>query len=312
MQALSYARFGGPEVLELHDVAPPTITADEVLVRVKATGLNPLEWKFREGKMTLMSGKKFPQVVGTEFSGVVVDAGARVRAFAAGDEVFGFVDRKRGGSFQELVAVRPALIARKPADVSFEEAATICVVGTAAWMALVEKAEVRAGQSILINGCTGGLGIWATQMANRRGLDVTGVTGTDGLATARQLGCHHVIDYQTASVFDDGRAYDVVLDAADVLSFGQAKKLLKSGGVFLNPTPTPAQIVGAFLGNLLPGKKHHVILGAPDEERIRHLAEEASEIELLVHETFPLSQAPAAYAYAEGNSFVGKVVVTVG
>ena len=312
MQALSYDQFGGTDVLRLATLPAPAAEGGELLVRVKAAALNPIQWKFREGQMKMMSGKKFPQYVGGEFAGVVESVGSGITTFKPGDEVFGFVNRKRGGAMQEVVAVTPDLIAHKPANVSFAQAASICVTGTAAHIGLVEKAKIKSGQTILINGCTGGLGLWATQIARRAGLEVTGVCGTDAVDTARRLGCHHVVDYQREDVTARGQRYDIVLDAAHVLSFGDAKGLLNPGGTFLNPTPTPGQIVGSFFGNLLPGKKHHVILGAPDAKRIRQLGTWAGDgYEILVHKTFPLAQAREAFNYAEAGGYVGKVVVTM-
>lgn len=313
MKALAYQKFGGPDVLELIDIPEPVIATDELLVQVKNVSLNPIEWKFRKGEMKLMSGSRFPQFVGGEFSGVVQQTGPAVTGFAPGDEVFGFINAKRGGAIQEKIAVKPHLIARKPENIPFETAASLSVVGIAAMTGLFKTTSIKAGQRILITGCTGNMGMWAVQIAKDAGLYVTGVCSTYGVETARKLGCDRVIDYKKEEVSDLKETFDIVFDTASSLTFDGIKPMLNKNGVFLNPTPTPAQILGSLIGNLFSGKKHKVILGAPNQVFLNELAGYVSRKNFYVpvHKVFPLQEFRPAYMMAEKGGFIGKIVLQI-
>ncbi len=311
MKALGYNRFGGTEVLEIIEAQEPIISDMEILVRVKTVSLNSIEWKFRKGEMKMMSGKKFPQFMGREFSGIVEKVGKKVTSFKSGDEVFGFSNQKRGGSLQEKVAVLADLITHKPKNISFEQAASISTVGIAVMIGLYKSVRMKPNQKILINGCVGNMGIWATQIASRENLDITGVCSTSGVDFAKKLGCKTVINYQKESIFNNGEKYDIVFDTANVLDFSSAKKLLKKGGTFLNPAPALSQIIGSKIFNLISSKKHQVILGAPNRVFLEKLAafSELQNFQIPIHKTFGFLEYKQAYAHAEKGGFIGKVVI---
>ncbi|WKN44940.1 NAD(P)-dependent alcohol dehydrogenase [Tunicatimonas pelagia] len=313
MKAVRYNQFGGTEQLEVAEVPTPSHQDHEVLVAVKAASINPIDGKLRRGEMKMMSGKKFPQYVGGEFSGVVQSVGQKVQNIKPGDEVLGFVNKKKGGAMQELVVVTPDLIAIKPDSISFEQAASLAVVGTAAHLGLFARAKIKAGQSILINGCTGNMGMWATYLANSYGLSVTGVCSKAHQELAKQLGCQRVIDYRQQKLSELTDTYDVVFDTADRLSFQEAKRLLNTKGIFLNPTPTLPQIIQSLVGSTFGGKKHRVILGSPDQHRLSELVKHAANgFEIMIDRTFPLEDIQQAYEYAERGGTTGKVVVNMG
>jgi NADPH:quinone reductase-like Zn-dependent oxidoreductase len=313
LEALGYNQFGGIEVLEVIEVQEPAINDSEILVRVKSVSLNSIEWKFRNGKMKLMSGKKFPQFMGVEFSGVVEKVGNNVSAYKAGDEVFGFSNKKKGGSLQEKVAVTADLITRKPQNISFEQAASIPTVGSAAMIGLYKAIRLKSHQKILINGCVGNIGIWATQIASKENLDITGACSTAGVDFAKKLGCKTVIDYKKENVFERNVRYDIVFDTANVLDFSSVKNILKKGGTFLNPTPTLSQIIGSKILNLISSKKHKVILGAPNLRFLEKLAvfSEFQNFQIPVKKIFSFPEYKQAYNYAEKGGFIGKMVINM-
>ncbi|CAN5399267.1 NAD(P)-dependent alcohol dehydrogenase [soil metagenome] len=312
MKSLVYKQFGGTDVLQIIDIETPSHGKNEILVKVISASINPIDWKFRKGEMKMMSGKTFPQFVGSDFSGIVKYVGTDVTEFKAGDEVLGFINKKKGGAMQESVVVTSDLIVKKPSNISFEKAATIPTVGMAAYIALFEKAKITKGQSILINGCTGSVGLWATQIAMEAGLEITGVCSSNGMELARKLGCQRVIDYRKQKVMELKEAYDIVFDTASSMTFADAKRLLKPNGVFLNPTPNLQQIIGSLFINLISRKKHKVVLGSPNKNNLQKLADYAHDgFELLVHKTFVFVKNKEAYAYAEKGGFIGKIVVSL-
>jgi NADPH:quinone reductase-like Zn-dependent oxidoreductase len=313
MKSLAYNEFGGTDVLQLIDVSKPTMGDNELLVKVKSVSLNPIEWKFRKGEMKMMSGKKFPQFVGGEFSGVIEQVGKNIVEFKPGDEVFGFINTKKGGAIQDNVVVTPNLITHKPKNISFEQAASISVVGIAAMTGLYKTAKIKRGQSILINGCTGNMAIWANQIAKQEGLRVVGACSAESQAFALQLGCDEVIDYRKQNVLSLSEKFDIVWDMANVLRFGDVKRILKNNGIFLNPTPTLPQIIGSLFGNLVSSKKHKVVLGAPNKEYLNRLADFAKQpnFQIPINKIFSFSDYKQAYDYAEKGGIVGKVVINV-
>lgn len=312
MKTLVYNRFGGTEVLELIEVAEPTINSAEILVKVKNVSLNPIEWKFRKGELKMMSGKKFPQFVGGEFSGIIEKVGSSVSEYKIGDEVFGFINRKRGGAIQEKVAVTSDLIVHKPQNVSFETASAISVVGIAAMIGLFKNVKMEKGQKILINGCTGNMGILATQIAKSKSLIVTGVCGTSSVEFAKQIGCDKVIDYKKEDVLKYSERYDIIFDTASTFNYKSVSKILMKNGVFLNPTPNLPQILGSFLNNFLSSKKHKVIMGTPNKSYLQMLANYVSKENFVIpiNKVFPFESFKEAYDYAEKGGITGKVILS--
>ncbi|MGY2134264.1 NAD(P)-dependent alcohol dehydrogenase [Hymenobacter sp. HD11105] len=237
MKKVLYNRFGGVEVLELAEVAQPALTPNEVLVRVKAVSINPLDWKIRQGEMKLVAGSTFPKGVGLDFAGVVEAVGAAVPGLHPGDDVFGLVDVLKGGALAEYVAVPAADLALKPANLSFAQAAALPVAGSAALQVLHQLVAVGPGTEILINGASGGIGMIATQLASQRGAVVTAVVGPAGTELARQWGSASVLNYREHDIKGAGKRYDVVLDLSGKLSFSAARPLLKPRGAYVNTVP---------------------------------------------------------------------------
>ena len=200
MKKVSYDQYGGVDVLKLVEVPMPTIDETTLLIKVKAASINPLDWKIRDGDMKLISGFSFPKSVGIDFAGVVQEVGSAIKAYKKGDEVMGIADIFKGGALADYVVVKEETITRKPASLSFEQAAALPVVGASAIQIFDKLAPLQPGMEVLINGATGGIGLIALQIAKRSGARVTSVVSTKGVDLARQLGSDVVINYEQQDV----------------------------------------------------------------------------------------------------------------
>jgi len=313
MKAIVYQEFGTTDVLQSVEQPTPTIQANQVLVKVKAFSINPMDWKIRKGEMTLMSGSKFPKHTGTDFSGVVEAIGASVTGFKKGDEVFGVVkNMMKEGVSAEYIAVTSTLVWKKPAHISFAQAASIPVVGTAALTAFEKMGNVNSQTKILVNGATGGFGMFLLQLLRQRGADVTAVTSTQGRESAKKWGASSVIDYTKENVLSQEATYDVVIDLSGIMGYKTAKSIMKSKAIFLNPTPKPIEILTSLLSNLFRAKKHLVILSSPSTKYTDVLLSAVEKgLEIEINKVFPFTQYKDAYQFAERGGYIGKVVVEV-
>jgi NADPH:quinone reductase-like Zn-dependent oxidoreductase len=313
MKAIVYQKFGTADVLQTVEQPIPTINANEVLVKIKAFSINPMDWKIRKGEMKLMSGSKFPKHIGTDFSGIVEDTGSSVTGFKKGDEVFGVVKNiMKEGVSAEYIAVTASLVWKKPANISFAQAASIPVVGTAAVTALEKMGNINSQTNILVNGATGGFGMFLLQLLKKRGANVTAVTSTKGVAFAKNWGASSVIDYTKEDVLSQSVTYDIVIDLSGKIGYKAAKQIMKSKAIFLNPTPKPIEIPISFFTNLFTAKKHVVILSSPATRYIDILLSAMkNKLEIEVNKVFPFARYKEAYGYAEQGGYVGKVVVEI-
>jgi NADPH:quinone reductase-like Zn-dependent oxidoreductase len=322
MRAIVQDTYGSAEVLRLTDIARPTPADDEVLLQVRAAGLDRGAWHLMRGRPFLarvafgLTRPKNP-VPGTEVAGTVVAVGSAVTRFATGDEVFG-VGR---GAFAEYTVGREDKLARKPANASFEQAAALAVSAATAVQALVDVGHVTAGQSVLVIGASGGVGSYAVQVAKARGADVTGVCSTAKLDLVRSLGADHVIDYTREDFADGTRSYDLILDIAGNPSLTRLRRALTPAGT--------AVIVGGEEGGdfsggmnrqlralaLTPFVRQRLTMfiatpGAGELERLTDLVE-AGMVTPSIDRTFPLDRAPDAMRYLETGKVRGKVVIVV-
>lgn len=308
MKKVTYSQFGNPEVLELTDVPIPDVKPNEVLVKIKAVSINPLDWKVFRGQMALISGKKFPKSVGIDFSGIVEHTTAR---FQKGDEVFGMLDSFKGGAMAEFVAVPETALSIKPQNITFEQAATLPVVGLSAWDILTQLGNLTKGDELLINGATGGIGVFLTQFAKKKGVVVTTVTGTSGLALVHKWNVDFSLDYTRQQVLEINKQFDVVVDLSGKMNRADAKKLLKNKGIFINTLPTPKTLISSFLNNLFSAKKHKLLLLKPTQENMQTIGELARDgLDFVIDRTFPLEEVVPAYRHAM-QGVTGKVVITI-
>lgn len=313
MKTIAYKEFGSTTVLQTIEESKPTIQDNQVLVKVKAVSINPLDWKIRKGEMKLMSGSKFPKHIGTDFSGIIEEIGSSVTTLKKGDEVFGVVkNNMKEGALGEYVAVSASLVWKKPTDINFHQAASIPTVGVAAVMAIQKMGTITPNTRILINGVAGGFGMFLLQLLKLKGGNTTAVTGTNAINSAKSWGANSVVDYKTEDILTRGTTYDVVVDLSGRMGYKNARTIMKSNSVFINPIPRPIDILTNPVKNLFRGKKHIVLLSAPSERHINELLHAIDNgLQIEVSKVFPFTQSKEAYEYAEKGGIVGKVVIAV-
>jgi NADPH:quinone reductase-like Zn-dependent oxidoreductase len=322
MKAIVHDSYGGPDVLELRDVDTPAAPDGEVLVRVRAASANPLDWHFLRGipyVMRAQAGLRVPKRtnVGNDVAGVVESVGAGVSRLRAGDEVFGDVM----GSFAEYVAAPEGKLERKPANLSFEQAAAVPVAGVTALQGLRDHGRLRAGKRALIVGAGGGVGTFAVQIAKSFGADVTGVCSTGKVDMVRSIGADRVVDYTHEDFTKGAERYDVVFQAAGTATPVECRRVLTpKGTLVLCSGDSSGRVIGPIgrmLGGLamspFVGQRIVSFLAKPETRDLRVLKEliEDGKVTPVIDRTYALPDAAEAIRYLEAGHAAGKVVVTV-
>ena len=323
MKAIVYERYGPPDVLELREVDKPVVGDDQVLVRVHATSVNPVDWHIMTGApymVRMMAGVLKPksEFLGVDFAGTVEAVGRDVTKFQPGDEVFG----ARDGAFADYVCVREdRAVAKKPAGVTFEQAAAVAVAAITALQGLRDKGQIQPGQKVLINGASGGVGTFAVQIAKSFGAEVTGVCSTRNVDTVRSIGADHVIDYTQEDFTRSERRYDLLLDVAGSRSWSDYRRVLDEratlvvvggpkGNRWIGPLSQAVKlrlsslagsrrVVAPFLAKI---KKEDLVV-------LRELLESGS-VTPVIDRQYELSEVPEALRYLGEGHARGKVVIT--
>lgn len=313
MKAIAYQKFGNIDVLQTIEEPKPSFQPNQVLVKVKAVSINPLDWKIRKGEMKLMSGSKLPKHIGVDFAGIVENVGLSVTNFKKGDEVFGVVKNiMKEGALAEYVAVPSTSVWKKPAHINFAQAASIPLVGAAAVTALQKMGNINAHSQILVNGSTSGFGMFLLQLLKQKGASITAVTSTKALDAAKKWGANSVVDYTKQNVLSQKNTYDIVIDLSGKMGYANAKQIMKPKSLFLNPIPKPIEIPTSLFKNLFSGKKHIVILSSPSANNIEVLLNAINTgLQIEVSKVFPFAQFKEAYQYAEQGGYIGKVAVEI-
>src|SRR6266508_6972825 len=326
MKAVVYCDYGVPN-LKFQEIEKPTPADDQLLVKVRAASVNPLDWHFIEGTPYIMRamgvGMRKPKDtrLGVDFAGTVEAVGKNVTKFKPGDEVFG----GRTGAFAEYVCVREArAVALKPARVTFEQAASVPIAGITALQGVRDKGKIQRGQKVLINGASGGVGTFAVQIAKSMGADVTGVCSTRNLDMVRSLGADHVIDYTKEDFTKGDQRYDVILDNVANHSLSECRRLLTPNGIYVmigGGGVNEQGLVGA-LGKALNAavfskfvsQKMGMMMADPSTKDLTLLADmmQSGKIKPVIDRTYKsLSEVPEAIRYLEEGHARGKVVITV-
>jgi NADPH:quinone reductase-like Zn-dependent oxidoreductase len=321
MKAIVFEKYGSPDVLELKEVAKPAPKENQVLVKVQATAVNPLDWHRMRGApfIARLDGGFFKPKdtrLGADIAGQVEAVGKNVKEFRPGDEVFGEIG---AGGLAEYVCVREDQIALKPANLSFVQAAATPVVGFTALQGLRDMGKIQAGQTVLVNGAAGGVGSFAVQLAKSYGTHVTGVCSTRNLEMVRSLGADHVIDYTQEDFTNDGQQYDLIYDAVGNRSVSDYKRALRPGGICSIAGFTTLSrlfehiILGAWASR--GGKVKIGLMGtaSPNKKDLLVIKEllEAGKVVPVIDRCYPLSETAEAIRYLETGHARGKVVVIV-
>ncbi len=325
MKAIVYHTYGSPDVLRLEEIDKPVPKDNELLVKVRAASVNPLDWHFIEGAPYIIRaigiGLFKPEVaqLGVDFAGTVEAVGSKVTQFKPGDEVFG----AKTGAFAEYLSVSPNRVAMKPANLTFEQTASVPVAAITALQGLRDGGKIQAGQKVLINGASGGVGTFAVQIAKSFGADVTGVCSTRNVDMVRKLGANQVIDYTKEDFTQSGQHYDIVLDNVANHSLLECRRILNPGGRYvliggggLNENrwigtlarPLKALVLSRFvtqdMGMLLAD------ISPQDLNTLRDLMQ-SGKVTPVIDRTYTFNQIPEALRYLEEGHARGKVVINL-
>lgn len=330
MKAIVYKEYGSPDVLQLKEVEKPTPKDNDILIKVYATSVNYgdlvardfrhvtprqfnmpfLFWLFAR----IYFGLRTPKVsiLGSEFAGEIEAVGKDVTRFQAGDQVFGYLGQSMGAYAEYLCMAENGVVARKPANMTYEEAAVVPSGGMTA-LSLLKKVHIQSGQKVLINGASGGIGTIAVQLAREAGADVTGVCSTPRLELVKSLGADTVIDYTKEDFTQRSEAYDCIFDILGRSSFSRCKRSLKPNGRYLLASFKMKQLLQMLRTNIHGSKKVICALAPQSTEDLIALREriEAGKIKAIIDRRYSLEQAAEAHRYAEKGHRTGYVVITV-
>lgn len=332
MKAFLLDRYKKKGALRLGDMPEPELRDHDVLVKIHAAALNMLDAKVRDGEFKVFLPNRFPLVLGHDLSGEVIRVGSRVRALKAGDHVFARVRDGRIGTFATRIAVDEADVALKPKNLSMAEAASLPLVGLTAWQALVERADLKPGQKILIHAGSGGVGTFAIQLAKHLGATVATTTSTSNIELVKRLGADVVIDYRQEDFSTLLRDFDVVLNSLDAVTLEKSLEVLKPGGKLISISGPPDAAFAKSIGlsgffqlvmRLLSlgirrkakrrGVEYSFLFMRAQGEQLGKIAAlvESGAIRPVVDRVFPFPEINDAMAYLETGRAKGKIVIAV-
>ncbi len=318
MKAMTYTRYGSPDVLQLTEVEKPIPGVGEVRVKIHAASVNSWDWDLVRGKpylYRLLFGLFKPKrsIIGADIAGIVDAVGPEVHQFQPGDAVFGDLSEDTWGGFAEYVCAPEQALMQKPAGMTFEEAAATPQAAVLALQGLCEHRPLQPGHKVLINGAGGGVGTFAIQMAKSFGAEVTGVDSTEKQDLLRSIGADHVIDYTKEDFTKNGLRYDLIMDVVANRSIFTYKRSLLPNGIFVMVGGTiPAILQTALLGSFISGKKMGLLIHKANKDLavITNLIE-TGKIKPVIDKRYPLSETAAAISYLGAGHARGKVVITV-
>jgi len=316
MKATIINQFGNPDVFEIIDIDKPTIKEDQLLIKVFATSINPIDWKQRKGNHKFILGSPFPITLGYDVSGEVVEVGSEINNLKIGDKVFGVLDNKYGGALAEYAIGHEKCFAKIPENISNEEAAAFPMVALTSLQALRDKANLKVGQTILINGASGGVGHMALQIAKLMQAKVIAVASDKSQDFIKQFDPDEFIDYTKQNILELNQKVDVFFDVASNYTFPKTKHLLNPGGVYLNLEyiNTLKKMPVYKLHQLFSkGKKAKSLLMKQSSEDFEIISKWITDgkLKVSIDETFSLNNISAAHDYAQQGHNKGKNVVVI-
>jgi NADPH:quinone reductase-like Zn-dependent oxidoreductase len=314
MKAIVYEMYGSPDVLELRDIDKPSVSDDGVLVRIRAASANPYDWHFMRGKpyfTRLMFGLFKPKAhgLGADLAGEVEAVGKDVTRFRPGDAVFG----EAAGSFAEYTCVPERWLARKPANLTFEQAAAVPMAGVTALQGLRDSGKIQSGQKVLILGASGGVGTFAVQIAKSFGAEVTGVCSTKNVEMVRSIGADHVVDYTCEDFTRSEARYDLLLDTIGNRSLRECRRVLQPKAVYVHVGGRMARVLALPIVSPFVSQNLVQLIAKRSSADLEILSGliEAGKVTPVIDRTYKLSEVPAAIGHLEEGHARGKVVITV-
>jgi 2-desacetyl-2-hydroxyethyl bacteriochlorophyllide A dehydrogenase len=320
MKAIVYKKYGSPNVLELSEIDKPIPEANEVLIKIYATTVSAADCMMRRGDTILSRillgpvkpGKKY-QLLGTEFAGLIEAVGRDVKKFKAGDEVYGFRGFGTGCYAEYKCMSEDGSLALKPANLTFEEAASIVDGATTALFFLKEKAKIQKGQKVLINGASGSIGTFAVQLATYFGAEVTGVCSTKNIELVKLLGADKVVDYTKEDFTKSSERYDIIFDTVGKSSYSHCREVLAPNGKYVVTVMSLKNVLLAFLTAFRNKKKVIFAMSLNKTEALKFIRTliETGKLKTIIDKQYPLEQIREAHAYVEEGHKKGNVVISV-
>lgn len=317
MKAIRINEFGGPGVMKLEEIERPVPSPDEILVKVYASGVNPVDWVVRQGGSdNLRPYLTLPMTLGWDAAGVVEETGSEETGFQKGDEVYGIPNFPGDGSYAEYCVAKVAQFALKPKSIGFNEAAGVPLAGLTAWTAIFEYGKLQSGQRILIQGASGGVGSFAVQFAKAKGAYVIGIASAESLDHLKQLGADEVIDYKTQKFEDLVHDIDVVMEASPLRDNQERTKsvsVLKQGGILVSVNvdfPFNKEVMEALAGKNAKGE---LVSNQPRQDWLTEIAQliDSGKVKVIISKVYPLEQVAEAHRESETWHVRGKLVLEI-
>ena len=311
MKAAIYRKFGSTDVLEIAEIDNPEPGQGEMLIKVQAAALNPKDVLLRKGKMTAMNARGWPKPVGHDVAGTVENVGPGVHGFDPGTRVFGMVNGRRLSTCAEFCLLRQNEATVMPKAMSFAEAAAIPLAAQTALQALRDNAGLKPGQSVLVNGASGGVGTFAVQIAKAMGAEVTAVSSDANRELLLSLGADHWLDYKTTDILKPAKPYDVFFDVFGNKTFATAKAALSRRGCYVTTVPSPAAVISHLASSVLPGKSGKLVVVKSNTADLQFLSAlyEQKLLKPVIDSEWSLAEIAQAQAKIETKRARGKVIV---
>lgn len=308
MKAVRIHAYGGLDVLHHEDIPMPKLRPDDLLIQVRATAVNPIDWRIREGYLQKNLKHQLPLTLGWDVAGEVVEVGPQAAGFKVGDAVYARPDFERDGSYAEYIAVKASEVAHKPATLDYNRAAAVPLAALAGWQALVDTAQLQAGQTVLIHAASGGVGSLAVQLAKARGARVIATASPVNTGLVTELGADQFIDYIHTQFEEIVCDVDVVFDTMGGDTQERSWRVLKPGGMLVSVVNPPSQEIAAKRG-----VRSAFVFTRPDGQQLAAIAGliDEGKMKPVIHTVVPLADVGQAHAVSQGGHARGKIVLHV-
>lgn len=313
MKAVVFNKYGSNEVIEVRQMPLPVPEVDDVLIKVHAASINPVDWKIRQGMTKILTGFRFPKILGSECAGEIAATGRNIKEFKEGDRVIGVPGIRRLSAFAEYVCVNEKNTFKKPESISYGEASTIPIAGLTALQSLQKLGHISRNSRVLVNGASGGVGTFAVQIAKIFGAHVTAVSSGPNEPLLKEIGADVIVDYTREDFTKSDEHYNIVFDTVSKRSFSECKVVLAAHGVYINTLPVLSMLLYQYGIGFLMNKKARSIIVRPNAADMEWMRKqiEARKIRIIIDRAYSLDQIVEALAYSETGRARGKVVLKV-
>lgn len=313
MKAAIIKKWGNPDVFKIGEVEKPAPGSNQIQIKVACSSINPVDYKQRKGNHKYILGSPFPIILGYDVSGIVTEIGSEVASFKVGDEVFGDLDNKYGTALAEYAVGQEHCFSMKPKNISFQQSAAVPLAGLTAMQTLRDKGKIKSGDTVLINGASGGVGHLAIQITQiLQGKPIV-IASTQNLDFLKQYNPERIVDYKKENIYNSGIKADIIFDVAGNLNFRKCLRLLNKNGRYISTLPRPKIIWHKIIQIFTSGKKSLTLLRKHNATDMKQLAIwlEDGSLKPSVIKTFSLEAVADAHRYAEKGGFPGKIVINI-